>query len=180
MHSTLSLWLCLLLCHLLAPSVIAEDVEPFHPELEMCVSGIPDPQPIENHTRKARALEDTLHKKHFAKEIKDGYTGDALNVTRCYCHAPGTKKFGYYLQANYFNYHSAVYYHVRYRCHDSHMTNHGVPKCWAVHARKDEDKMFHVLPDSRHEFAYEMTFRENKIGQGPADLVFGWKPWPDW
>lgn len=70
-------------------------------------------------------------KEPSTKPIRSGNTGDVLKVTRCYCTDPdpAAKRWGYYLQADYFNYHNEHTYQARYTCVGSTGKHAHVPHC---------------------------------------------------
>lgn len=68
-------------------------------------------------------------KNEHGKEPKNGITGDMLSVVRCYCEALTYDRWGYYLQANYTNYHTGQSYLSRFLCNDDARMDYNIPEC---------------------------------------------------
>ena len=102
-----------------------------------------------------------------AKPIKNGYTGDVLNVTRCYC-SDGNGQCGYYHQADYFNYHGDWDYQTHYSCVND--CGNLKDNCWWVETRRGH-KMCQIT-DEENKFCYEFNFREYHLHvDAPGYLV---------
>jgi len=63
------------------------------------------------------------------KPPKNGITGDVLNITQCYCVSAANDRWGFYLQADYTNYHNGHTYQVRQTCSDQRK-DFDIPNCW--------------------------------------------------
>jgi len=106
------------------------------------------------------------------KPTHNGFTGDVLNVTRCYCVTEDLKQCGYYHQADYSNYHNGRTYQTRYSCADDcgdywphghkHVNKAEPPKCWATGTRKKHKEC--DTDEEGNKFCHKFYFVPAHIG----------------
>ena len=106
------------------------------------------------------------------KPTRNGFTGDVLNVTRCYCVTEDLKQCGYYHQADYSNYHNGRTYQTRYSCADDcgdywphghkHVNKAEPPKCWATGTRKKHKEC--DTDEEGNKFCHKFYFVPAHIG----------------
>ncbi len=87
-----------------------------------------------------------------------GITGDRLNVTRCYCEAPTFDNWGFFLQADYSNYHNGRSYTTQYACVDDTRSQPDIPKCWDAEDRFGRSTC--VQDDQENQFCYETHYEK--------------------
>lgn len=100
----------------------------------------------------------------------NGYTGDILNSTRCYCMDEAKTECGYFHQADYYNYHRNQTYQTTYSCVDDctyKNKNNRIPKCWALEQRNKHKEC--TADDENNKFCYDFFFRARHLG-GPWAL----------